>query len=536
MPINQMNQQPNLALDQTGKRQKGTGFTNINKLLGANQGAGQQIGQAIGQNIGNQAGKFQTNLTQEQQKFGEEKQKNTFGDTDAAKVKAGISNVFSATPGVQQGNAANAEDFQKYLAGQYSGPQGLTNSGQLQQQAGNINQLGQATQSQSGREGLLRQMIGKGQYTQGQQRMDSALLNQGGNQALKQVRQQTGQVGNLLGQAETDAQQQVKAAQEQNKRFAENTLNQFNEAGQRVDNETRNAYEQNKADAERLTQKRMEQQRKAVGLKEQMDKAVTEGKSLEDLVRSGVINEQNFDLVGLKEDSVLGDYNLGKMAESFKGLTDNVAPIQYGDRFASGEAARLLALQNLSGNRMKVPGGYTTDALQKMQQQTGETELQRLKSGSLKDPSFYTERADVNKGTATGERKRLEKERETTASGVKGWSDKEKTYSDMLSAINNPFAEKPTYDKSKIITDLMKEKPGIFGTGVNAGMGITDEDLKSVLTGLKATASSERSNQEKIHNEDKARLANEGQFKTLKDLLRGNKPNLSNRGLTGKLN
>lgn len=178
------------------KQQRGTGFTNINRVLGANQGAGQKIGQAIGSNLQGQAGQVKQDINKGTSEF-----------------QAGAqTNLATANNAIQQGkdlqkssndasDEAYAERLAKYNADQlasqgqalqqaaYSGPQGLSNAGQIQSRAATVGALGQLAGSSAGQAQLLRsQVAGRGGYSQGQNALDALLLGREGQGAVQQGR------------------------------------------------------------------------------------------------------------------------------------------------------------------------------------------------------------------------------------------------------------------------------------------------------------------------------------------------------------
>ncbi len=185
-------------------KQQGTGFTNIQKVVSANQNnrLGQNIGRTIS-TIGKQAG---TRLGEAGQKFQEkvgqsetqidagQKLSNEIGKTNFDKGE-NLSNLSNL------GTDVNANTVKTLGAG-YQGPSGLQNAEGLQAQAQNASQLGRMAGSDTGRQGLLRRFAGGNQYTQGQQQLDSMLLGKN----LGQVNQAKRQVQGLGQQAMTQAQ------------------------------------------------------------------------------------------------------------------------------------------------------------------------------------------------------------------------------------------------------------------------------------------------------------------------------------------
>lgn len=194
------------------QNQSGSGFTNLQRVMGANQG--NQLGSTVAGGINNQSGQVKTNLNQATSNFNTASQAGRL-DTDANK-QAAQADIDAAN----QGNVSDqqVQDFSRYKAGAYSGPQSLDNTDALQGQAQNAESLGQATGTSGGRNTLLQRFAGgnQGGYTAGKQRLDSLLLGQDQNQLqnarrgtlglTNQVNTQSNVAGQLAGQYANQAQ------------------------------------------------------------------------------------------------------------------------------------------------------------------------------------------------------------------------------------------------------------------------------------------------------------------------------------------
>jgi hypothetical protein len=185
---------------------KGSGFTNLQQYLGANQN--NQLGQAVSGTV-QQAGQQASNTLQAgQQQF-----------------QQGIGQAQNALQGYQQNVQPTLNEFQNpnYTASdigqqqignfqalqnaQYAGPTGLGNQQQIQSQAQQAQQYGQMAGTQAGRQQLLQATVGNQPgYTQGAQTLDQALLSLGGGQ------QQLQQAAIGANQAAAQANQGVNAA------------------------------------------------------------------------------------------------------------------------------------------------------------------------------------------------------------------------------------------------------------------------------------------------------------------------------------
>lgn len=165
------------------KPQAGSGFTNLNRVIGANQG--NKLGQAIGGGISNVAGQAKQNINQQSQEFQQHQQANQLGtEQDRSKFNQILQDPTKA-------NDQDVQDFARFRTGQYNGPQGLQNAQQIQGQAQAAQQLGNAAADAGGRQGLLQRFVGNNQYSQGQQNLDNLLLGRTGGDQLRQARRAT---------------------------------------------------------------------------------------------------------------------------------------------------------------------------------------------------------------------------------------------------------------------------------------------------------------------------------------------------------
>lgn len=210
-PINQPTQQSKVIEDEAKKRQKGTGFTNISKVLGANVGAGQKMGQAIGGQLGQQAEQIRKGIEQGQSQFQsglqkeQQKQSETLGAASGA-----LGSIMK-----QQPVATNYEQIGQNLRDlQYSGPSSIENIQEQQQRASNLAALGRLSGLAGGQQELLRsQVAGRGRYGLGQSSLDTLLLGKEGQRQLQAARAQTAATESQAQQAEKLAQAQAQAAE-----------------------------------------------------------------------------------------------------------------------------------------------------------------------------------------------------------------------------------------------------------------------------------------------------------------------------------
>lgn len=195
----------------TGGAPKGTGFTNIQRIIGASRG--NKLGETIVGGIKQTGAQAQESLNKASQQFQQDVEKNRL-DTEANRQQAeGL--IGSAT----QGGELNADQLaaaEKFRAGLYQGPTSLQNQATLAGKAAEAEQLGKLGGSEGGRQGLLQRFVGAPQYSAGQQKLDTLLLG-ADRQAINQARSATqglaDQAARQIQGAQAQGQQAVSGAQ-----------------------------------------------------------------------------------------------------------------------------------------------------------------------------------------------------------------------------------------------------------------------------------------------------------------------------------
>lgn len=194
--------------------QQGTGFTNLQSIMQANQG--NRLGQAVGSGIKQTGEKVKQGLQTGQQEFQTKAQANQLG------TQAQRENVENVLKDPTQANEGDVSNFAKYRSGQYTGPQNIGNIDTLKQQAGQAEQQGQAIGSEGGRQSLLqRYAAGPGQYNAGAQRLDNLLLGTTGTKDLQAARRSVSGLNTQITGAEQAAQQTAQQLGQQAKGFGE---------------------------------------------------------------------------------------------------------------------------------------------------------------------------------------------------------------------------------------------------------------------------------------------------------------------------
>jgi hypothetical protein len=169
---------------------KGSGFTNINRVVTANQG--NKLGTTVASGVQNQANQVKQETEQATTNFNQEAQKTRLDTAEAAKNRDDTIGRF-ASPNektVQNVTDDDVSNFTKYRTGTYEGPKQLNDYQTLAGKAQNTEMLGDLSRSTGGRQELLKRFVGGSGYNQGQQGLDNLLLGQSGN-ALNQTRRAT---------------------------------------------------------------------------------------------------------------------------------------------------------------------------------------------------------------------------------------------------------------------------------------------------------------------------------------------------------
>lgn len=207
---------------------RGTGFTNIQSILAANQG--NQLGSALQQGVNNQVQNVGQNINSSLANFQNQVGANNLNTTaNQTAIQQALANPTSAIgSGTQAQNIQNL--FAQIRAGQYTGPTQMANANQLSQQANMVSNLGQEANTGAGQQELLQQFVGQPGYNQGEQNLDQLLLGATGQQNLNAIKNQTQGIGQQYNQANIAAQQAVTQAQQQAQQLAQNTQQETNQA------------------------------------------------------------------------------------------------------------------------------------------------------------------------------------------------------------------------------------------------------------------------------------------------------------------
>ncbi len=297
-PQGQQNNQTNQPGQQSFKP-RATGFTNIQRVLGANKD--NKLGQTVGQGVQNLASKAQGQTQQAQQNFAKDIGSAVDDIKSGQKVQQNLSGIDFSKNSDEAANKLQEVGQDQYaqtaakLRQGYQGPQGLQDQQLLQSQAQDLGQTAQGLMSQSGRQAALQRFMNVGpNYTQGKRALDNMLLGQN-NEAISQARKNAAQVAGQTNESISKAQQE-----------AQSTGQQYNALGQDITNKTRDITQNLTGTLDTRAQQKIQQ-------------AQTQVQGLKDRLAKGKITNEDYDYM---VNNVLGGssdtYNLTK--EQLSGL------------------------------------------------------------------------------------------------------------------------------------------------------------------------------------------------------------------------
>lgn len=407
--------------------QKGTGFTNLNRILQANKG--NKLGQTVAGGIQGQTQGVTTQVKSAQDQFQEEAQKNRLDTDDAANKRQSILDRFApssgSTPQAPQTAKANLpqeqtgtpnfaktsgtaqttqaagspvsdqeiQDFTKFRTGTYTGPKELQDSTSLYGKAQQAEALGGLSKSEGGRQELLRRFVGGNNYTSGQKQLDSTILGQQPgqlNQAARDARGATNLVTTANQQASNLAQEYTNRA----KQFGQDTVQKLGE----VKNPLSQAVDTKVSQAQTAEQARQANLKSMQDLLAGSDPAykgldqwTRSGLALQDAANRGVLSQNDVDMLmgsGDKIGLLQRGANLGlDMSQMIRErLSDTAAQNLSRTGLAGDEdVAKLNALDRLAGK-----GGSDLEFLDSRGKfQAGKT---GFNTGSLDDYISKTEK------------------------------------------------------------------------------------------------------------------------------------------------
>lgn len=215
-PTNTQPQSSPDLMEERNKRNRGTGFTNIGKMLGANVGAGSRMGGAIGSQLGAKAGEIRKGIEQGKSQFAAGKQTGSAEAESAITTASGLADKSFQNQEEFAGLDPNqlAEQGRKLREAEYKGPFGLEEAGKLQSKSATAAALAKLAGTSGGQRQLLSSMVAqRGGYGRGLSEFDRMLLAREGQKQVQSGRGQLAGIESETERAVTGAEQEATAKQ-----------------------------------------------------------------------------------------------------------------------------------------------------------------------------------------------------------------------------------------------------------------------------------------------------------------------------------
>ena len=205
----------------------GSGFTNLQQYLGANEG--NDLGNVITNGVNQQLGNTDTTLQAAQGDFA-----NQVGNADQAGSSSDITNeqniLNNALNNPNQVSQQDITQFGNWRNANYNGPNQLTDVSEFPQLTGQLNYLnsiGTNLQNPGGKSQLLNSFINKPNYSQGDQNFDTTLLgsNPKNSASFNALGQQIQNTNNAVTGAESQAGAQAQNIADQTNQFKQGLYN-----------------------------------------------------------------------------------------------------------------------------------------------------------------------------------------------------------------------------------------------------------------------------------------------------------------------
>ena len=172
-------QNSGMSLQPKEKQKQGTGYTNIQRVLGAN--VGNKLGSAVRSGIQGQAQGVQQQTQQAKSQF---ETGVAEGRLDTAESKSAREAAIGRLSGPDYKGPSEEEiqQFSKFRGGQYGGPRAIQNEQELLSRASDVSGMARGLGTAEGRQGILQQFVGNApSYSAGKSAMDQLLLGRSGD-------------------------------------------------------------------------------------------------------------------------------------------------------------------------------------------------------------------------------------------------------------------------------------------------------------------------------------------------------------------
>lgn len=270
-------QQPGVA--QYQPKQKGSGFTNLQRVVGASQG--NRLGQSVGQGLQNVAGGTQQQLQQGQQQFQQQSEAQRLDTAANRQLQQNVLQRYAAgqqTPNLQDPTQQEIEQFRTFRSGQYSGPTQLQNQQSVMARGQELGDLTGAMRGGDTSAALQRFVGGRGRYAPGQLTLDKFLLGSQPNTDVREGVKQGAQASQAVQQGLRNVDLRTKDLQQRAKGFGEETTTGLKSSREEIGKE----IEKKIPEAEKMRKEKIEALKKKFADIDSGDVELTEAE-LEDL-------------------------------------------------------------------------------------------------------------------------------------------------------------------------------------------------------------------------------------------------------------
>lgn len=221
-------QNTGMSLQPKEKQKQGTGYTNIQRVLGANVGS--KLGSAVKTGIQQQAQGVQQQTQQAKSQF-ETGVAESRLDTDESKAAREAAIKRLSGPGYTGPSEEEVQQFGKFRAGQYGGPRSIENEQELLSKAADVSGMARGLGTAEGRQGILQQYVGQSpSYSAGKSAIDQLLLGRS-SEDIKAARAAAMGLGRSTYQNIASAREAGRAAERSAAAFGQET-------GQMLESET----------------------------------------------------------------------------------------------------------------------------------------------------------------------------------------------------------------------------------------------------------------------------------------------------------
>lgn len=451
-------------------KRKGTGFTNLQRVLQASQGS--KLGQTIAGGITGQAQQVQSGIKSAQEEFERQAEDKRL---DTAKNRAAVSGAIEQAAQTGEVSDDTSSLFERVRAGEYKGPTGLTDTQRLYSQAQQAQQLGalasgiggDAATRSGGRQELLRRFAGGSDYTAGQRKLDESILARDREAKLAAAARQTRGAAQDVERAGQVAQAKGQEYSNLAKLFAKQTGEQLGAAQQdiiqrEIDPELQKAIARDNARKDLLNQisflEKSSSQLGAAGLQTPAERQEKLTELLKKATESGYLSQEELNFLSPLERNIAGEPVPAPAYDPATGFLSRASSLGYDpvSALSSIIASKSQEAQNLStaGMAAKLGNLSRLGALEKLAGRTGLDAKYGEGTQAFKEGTAGLEDIDPFKQQV------LEKEIPKFKESLVSLQSQEDTLGKAITKVALPATNTRGSDLSKLFDDLRNRKPG----------------------------------------------------------------------------